>query len=203
MDLNLKVILLGDTTVGKTSIFTQYIKKEFQISTLATIGMDNTKKTIKLDGRTINLSILDTPGNPTFRNITKNSIRNSDIIIIVFDITNKNSFENLEKWYNFVKETLDIDKIVVGIAANKNDLEEKSEVTPDEYNSFSQNYNVDVFYVRATDYSIIEEMFLKLTEKYYNSFLKGKELTLSLNSRKSIVLTKSHHHQNKKKCCKN
>ena len=200
MDLNLKVILLGDTTVGKTSIFTQYIKKEFKISTLATIGMDNTKKTIKLDGRTINLSILDTPGNPTFRNITKNSIRNSDIIIIVFDITNKNSFENLEKWYNFVKETLDIDKIVVGIAANKNDLEEKSEVTPDEYNSFSQNYNVDVFSVSATDHSIIEEMFLKLTEKYYNSFLKGKELTFSLN-RKSIVLKKSHHHHNKKKCC--
>lgn len=200
MDLNLKVILLGDTTVGKTSIFTQYIKKEFQISTLATIGMDNTKKTIKLDGRTINLSILDTPGNPTFRNITKNSIRNSDIIIIVFDITNKNSFENLEKWYNFVKETLDIDKIVVGIAANKNDLEEKSEVTPDEYNSFSQNYNVDVFSVSAINYSIIEEMFFKLTEKYYNSFLKGKELTFSLN-RKSIVLKKSHHHHNKKKCC--
>lgn len=200
MDLNLKVILLGDTTVGKTSIFTQYIKKEFKISTLATIGMDNTKKTIKLDGRTINLSILDTPGNPTFRNITKNSIRNSDIIIIVFDITNKNSFENLEKWYNFVKETLDIDKIVVGIAANKNDLEEKSEVTPDEYNSFSQNYNVDVFSVSAINYSIIEEMFFKLTEKYYNSFLKGKELTFSLN-RKSIVLKKSHHHHNKKKCC--
>lgn len=200
MDLNLKVILLGDSTVGKTSIFTQYIKKEFQISTLATIGMDNTKKTIKLDGRTINLSILDTPGNPTFRNITKNSIRNSDIIIIVFDITNKNSFENLEKWYNFVKETLDIDKIVVGIAANKNDLEEKSEVTPDEYNSFSQNYNVDVFSVSAINYSIIEEMFFKLTEKYYNSFLKGKELTFSLN-RKSIVLKKSHHHHNKKKCC--
>ena len=200
MDLNLKVILLGDSTVGKTSIFTQYIKKEFKISTLATIGMDNTKKTIKLDGRTINLSILDTPGNPTFRNITKNSIRNSDIIIIVFDITNKNSFENLEKWYNFVKETLDIDKIVVGIAANKNDLEEKSEVTPDEYNSFSQNYNVDVFSVSAINYSIIEEMFFKLTEKYYNSFLKGKELTFSLN-RKSIVLKKSHHHHNKKKCC--
>ena len=200
MDLNLKVILLGDSTVGKTSIFTQYIKKEFKISTLATIGMDNTKKTIKLDGRTINLSILDTPGNPTFRNITKNCIRNSDIIIIVFDITNKNSFENLEKWYNFVKETLDIDKIVVGIAANKNDLEEKSEVTPDEYNSFSQNYNVDVFSVSAINYSIIEEMFFKLTEKYYNSFLKGKELTFSLN-RKSIVLKKSHHHHNKKKCC--
>ena len=200
MDLNLKVILLGDTTVGKTSIYTQFIKKEFKISTLATIGMDNTKKTIKLDGRTINLSILDTPGNPTFRNITKNSIRNSDIIIIVFDITNKNSFENLEKWYNFVKETLDIDKIVVGIAANKNDLEEKSEVTPDEYNSFSQNYNVDVFSVSAINYSIIEEMFFKLTEKYYNSFLKGKELTFSLN-RKSIVLKKSHHHHNKKKCC--
>ena len=200
MDLNLKVILLGDSTVGKTSIFTQYIKKEFKISTLATIGMDNTKKTIKLDGRTINLSILDTPGNPTFRNITKNSIRNSDIIIIVFDITNKNSFENLEKWYNFVKEMLDIDKIVVGIAANKNDLEEKSEVTPDEYNSFSQNYNVDVFSVSAINYSIIEEMFFKLTEKYYNSFLKGKELTFSLN-RKSIVLKKSHDHHNKKKCC--
>ena len=200
MDLNLKVILLGDTTVGKTSIYTQFIKKEFKISTLATIGMDNTKKTIKLDGRTINLSILDTPGNPTFRNITKNSIRNSDIIIIVFDITNKNSFENLEKWYNFVKEMLDIDKIVVGIAANKNDLEEKSEVTPDEYNSFSQNYNVDVFSVSAINYSIIEEMFFKLTEKYYNSFLKGKELTFSLN-RKSIVLKKSHDHHNKKKCC--
>jgi small GTP-binding protein len=203
MDLNLKVILLGDTTVGKTSIYTQFIKKEFHISTLGTIGMDNTKKTIELDGRTIKLSILDTPGNPTFRNITKNSIRNSDIIIIVFDITNKNSFENLENWYNFVKETLDTEKIVIGIAANKNDLEEKSEVTPDEYNSFSQNYNVDVFSVSATDHSIIEEMFLKLTEKYYNSFLKGKELTLSLNSRKSIVLSKSHHHQNKKKCCKN
>ena len=201
MDLNLKVILLGDTTVGKTSIYTQFIKKDFKISTLATIGMDKTKKTIELDDRKIHLSILDTPGNPTFRNITKNSIRGSDIIIIVFDITNKNSFENLENWYNFVKETLDTENIVIGIAANKNDLEEKSEVTLDEYNSFSQNYNVDVFSVNAIDYSIIEDMFFKLTEKYYNSFLKGKDFSFSLY-RKSIVLKKSQHQQKKKtKCC--
>lgn len=201
--MNFKINIIGDVSVGKTSIYTQYSEQLFKTETISTIGLSNFKKTIEIDNTKINLSIFDTAGNQNLKSLTQNCLRNSDIIIIVFDITKRKSFENLKEWYNLVKDTLDINQIIIGIAANKNDLEEFSQVSSNEYYDFSQKYNVDVFSINAKNYHIIEEMFMKLTEKFYYSFMKEQKFLDSFEKRKSIILNAQmlNNRKNVKKCC--
>lgn len=203
MEMNFKINIIGDVSVGKTSIYTQYSEQLFKTETISTIGLSNFKKTIEIDNTKINLSIFDTAGNQNLKSLTQNCLRNSDIIIIVFDITKRKSFENLKEWYNLVKDTLDINQIIIGIAANKNDLEEFSQVSSNEYYDFSQKYNVDVFSINAKNYHIIEEMFIKLTEKFYYSFMKEQKFLDSFEKRKSIILNAKmlNNRKNVKKCC--
>ena len=169
----LKVILLGDTGVGKTSIINQYIKKNF-VETLSTIGSEQHYKIIKINKKEIQLKIWDTPGQTKFFNITKNSMRNTDIAILIYDITNKESFISLKQWYKKLIEVIKKDNIIIGIASNKSDLLNEEVITSEEINTFAEEINVDVFSTSAKNYDNIEEMFFKLTEKYYNKFLNNK-----------------------------
>ena len=169
----LKVILLGDSGVGKTSIINQYIKKNF-VETLSTIGSEQHYKIIKINKKEIQLKIWDTPGQTKFFNITKNSMRNTDIAILIYDITNKESFISLKQWYKKLIEVIKKDNIIIGIASNKSDLLNEEVITSEEINTFAEEINVDVFSTSAKNYDNIEEMFFKLTEKYYNKFLNNK-----------------------------
>jgi len=169
----LKVILLGDSGVGKTSIINQYIKKNF-VETLSTIGSEQHYKIIKINKKEIQLKIWDTPGKTKFFNITKNSMRNTDIAILIYDITNKESFISLKQWYKKLIEVIKKDNIIIGIASNKSDLLNEEVITSEEINTFAEEINVDVFSTSAKNYDNIEEMFFKLTEKYYNKFLNNK-----------------------------
>ena len=169
----LKVILLGDSGVGKTSIINQYIKKNF-VETLSTIGSEQHYKIIKINKKEIQLKIWDTPGQTKFFNITKNSMRNTDIAILIYDITNKESFISLKQWYKKLIEVIKKDNIIIGIASNKSDLLNEEVITSEEINTFAEEINVDVFSTSAKNYDNIEEMFFKLIEKYYNKFLNNK-----------------------------
>ena len=169
----LKVILLGVSGVGKTSIINQYIKKNF-VETLSTIGSEQHYKIIKINKKEIQLKIWDTPGKTKFFNITKNSMRNTDIAILIYDITNKESFISLKQWYKKLIEVIKKDNIIIGIASNKSDLLNEEVITSEEINTFAEEINVDVFSTSAKNYDNIEEMFFKLTEKYYNKFLNNK-----------------------------
>ena len=171
--VKLKVILLGDSGVGKTSIINQYIKKNF-VETLSTIGSEQHYKIIKINKKEIQLKIWDTPGKTKFFNITKNSMRNTDIAILIYDITNKESFISLKQWYKKLIEVIKKDNIIIGIASNKSDLLNEEVITSEEINTFAEEINVDVFSTSAKNYDNIEEMFFKLTEKYYNKFLNNK-----------------------------
>ena len=169
----LKVILLGDSGVGKTSIINQYIKKNF-VETLSTIGSEQHYKIIKINKKEIQLKIWDTPGQTKFFNITKNSMRNTDIAILIYDITNKESFISLKQWYKKLIEVIKKYNIIIGIASNKSDLLNEEVITSEEINTFAEEINADVFSTSAKNYDNIEEMFFKLTEKYYNKFLNNK-----------------------------
>ena len=169
----LKVILLGDSGVGKTSIINQYIKKNF-VETLSTIGSEQHYKIIKINKKEIQLKIWDTPGQTKFFNITKNSMRNTDIAILIYDITNKESFISLKQWYKKLIEVIKKDNIIIGIASNKSDLLNEEVITSEEINTFAEEINVDVFSTSAKNYDNIEEMFFKFIEKYYNKFLNNK-----------------------------
>ena len=192
----LKVILLGDPGVGKTSIINQYIKKIF-VQTVATFGSEQHNKTLTINEQQIELKIWDTPGGFKFYNITKNSMRNSDIAILIYDITDKSSFISLKEWYKKLIEVVERENIIIGIAANKSDLLKEEAITSEEINDFANEIDVDVFSTSAKNYNTIEEMFLKLTEKYYDIFLNK----LSFNDINSSYILIDKHSKHFFDCC--
>ena len=101
-------------------------------------------------------------------------MRNTDIAILIYDITNKESFISLKQWYKKLIEVIKKDNIIIGIASNKSDLLNEEVITSEEINTFAEEINVDVFSTSAKNYDNIEEMFFKLIEKYYNKFLNNK-----------------------------
>ncbi|EAY22317.1 Ras family protein [Trichomonas vaginalis G3] len=121
-----RVILLGDSAVGKTSIINQYIYNSSGTDYKTTIGIDYFTKNVNIDGVPVRLQIWDTAGQEKFHAIIPSYIRNVSIVILVFDITQRQSFDNVQKWYQIVT---DITKPKFFLAGNKVDLELNREVT--------------------------------------------------------------------------
>ena len=124
---NIKVILVGMTSVGKTNMINILSGMQFQTSILSTTSSSYVEKKMNIDNKKYNLQIWDTAGQEKFRSLTKIFIKDSRIVIFVYDISSKKSFEEVDYWVNIVKEILG-DKPVFGLAGNKKDLFFQEEV---------------------------------------------------------------------------
>lgn len=118
-ELNLKIILIGDAGVGKSSILLRYKTNEFLDIYNATIGIDNIFKDIVVDGINIRLQVLDTAGQERYHSIIPSYIRKANGIFLVFDLTQKSSFEHLDYWMDFIKNEKDVNGKNLIILANK------------------------------------------------------------------------------------
>ena len=165
IDLNIttyevKLVFLGDSNVGKTSIIIRFCKNRFdENGTLATLSVAYSNKTIKVDPFTeVNMKIWDTAGQEKYRSMTRGYLRGAQGIFLVFDLSNKKSFNSLNSWLNEIKNS-DIDKNCVKILiGNKSDFQEK-EVDEAEANKFAQENNMQYLSVSAKDGVNIESMF--------------------------------------------
>ena len=202
LPIGLKINLIGDTGVGKTSIINQYVSKRFTTS-VSTIGLDCHKKTVEIEHYNFNLTIWDTAGQELYRNLTKNSLRGLDILMIVFDVTNRKTFKNLDYWYEEIKETLDINSIIICLIANKIDLSEQQEVFYEEYYKYSNSINVKLFEANAKNFDLVNQIFEDCVQSYYEKFLKDSKYLLNLNNshRNTIKVDKKKVEKKKAKCC--
>ena len=128
---SIKIILVGNSGVGKTSIINRYYSDEFHSSIDSTISMNFVLKDVSIKGRTIQLNIWDTLGQEKYFSCNKLFIKNSNIVILVYDITRKNSFEGLEYWYNSINSELGKD-FFLGLVGNKFDRINEEEVSEEE-----------------------------------------------------------------------
>ena len=103
--IKVKLILVGETTVGKTSLINQYLDKTFKEEHIVTVGKEKSLKNINIEGKEVTLEICDTAGQIDYRAINKIFMKNTDIALIVYDITNRRSFEELTNWINSIKES--------------------------------------------------------------------------------------------------
>eukprot|EP01083_Nonionella_stella_P172877 594594_1 len=97
-DYLLKVVMVGDSGVGKSSLLKRFANRDFTGDYISTIGVDFEIKTLEIDGKTVKLQIWDTAGQERFRTITSSYYRGAHGIIIVYDITDKESFDNVRQW---------------------------------------------------------------------------------------------------------
>ena len=125
---NIKIILLGESGVGKTNLINAYFGNTFNSETLITANPSQSHAKIEIRNNIFYIDMWDTMGHELYRSITKSFIKGSHIIIFVYDITNKKTFNELEYWAKLINDELGNDKIVKGLAANKVDLFDDSEV---------------------------------------------------------------------------
>ncbi|CDH60093.1 ras-related protein rab-6a [Lichtheimia corymbifera JMRC:FSU:9682] len=136
-----KLVFLGEQSVGKTSLITRFMYDTFDNTYQATIGIDFLSKTMYLDDRTIRLQLWDTAGQERFRSLIPSYVRDSSICVIVYDITNRNSFNHTTKWIDDVRAERGDDVIIV-LVGNKTDLNDKRRVTIEEGEKKAREYNI-------------------------------------------------------------
>ena len=193
--LTLKIIILGSSEVGKTCILNRYFNNDFKENSLSTIGIDFQTKYFKFEDRKIKVNYTDTAGQEKFRAISVNYIKGTNGVILVFDITNKESFDLLETWMNELRENnkVDVSKVLIG---NKSDLQEKREVTKEEAEKFAESIGCAYFEGSAKTGENIFDALDEIARITYFSVKDNEEEI----SRDSIVLEKDLKDQ-KKKCC--
>ena len=160
-----KVLLLGDSTVGKTCFLMKYTDKTFQDIHMATIGLDYRLKSMKLkSGKSIKLQIWDTAGQDRFRAITKNYYKGSHGIILIYDITNIQSFENVKTWVNQIREEAS-PNVIIYIAGNKVDMENERKVDKDDGEKLAEDLGFPFVETSAKNGININETFEDLVER--------------------------------------
>ena len=181
--IKVKLILVGETTVGKTSLINQYLDKTFKEEHIVTVGKEKSLKNINIEGKEVSLEICDTAGQIDYRAINKIFMKNTDIALIVYDITNRKSFEELTNWIYSVNESNNNKNVIFGIAANKSDLYEEKVIDKKEGEEFAKNNNALFFETSAKDYDSVENVFLTLSEEY----LKKEEERKKKEEKESFV----------------
>ena len=145
-----KLILLGDSGVGKTNLINVTIGKKFQENDNVTITASFVEKTFEIDSNKYKIYLWDTAGSERYRGLTKLFYKGSDIVIFVYDITSINSFNNLKEWIKETKEIIEND-YVCGIVGNKNDLYKQQEISDKEGMEFAQSIGMNFKIVSAKE----------------------------------------------------
>jgi len=136
-----KFVFLGDQSVGKTSIINRFIYDTFDGKDHPTVGIDFISKTIYFDDKTIRLQLWDTAGQERFRSLIPSYIRDSSVAVIVYDVTSKGSFLNINKWIEYVREERG-DNVIIALVGNKTDTVDKRQVTTEEGVAKAEEYGV-------------------------------------------------------------
>ena len=203
-EIDLKILLIGDTSVGKTSILSKYIDDIFEENQISTIGVEYKVKSLIINGRKINLRIWDSSGQERFRSITQSFFRNAEGILYIFDLTEKKTFEGVKQWLiDSESYNLNIKKILVG---NKVDLVEKRKVEKEIIDNFVKKIQLKYYEMSAKDGTNIDNVFRELAEMILSGFSEedlNEKLNISdLGQKKdgSFIITNPKKNQ-KKKCC--
>ena len=160
-----KIILIGNSGVGKSCIINRYTREVFEENYKCTIGVDFLMKTIEIDGKTVKLQIWDTAGQEKYRSMSASYYRGANVAFVVFDITNRDSFNSLPSWIEaYYRNGPETQKNII-LIGNKKDLENERVVTQDEAQQFSQTNNMIYFETSAREGENIEYVFKYAAEK--------------------------------------
>ena len=192
-----KILLLGDSAVGKSCLLLRYCENSFQESHLTTIGLDFRLKTVNLeDKRKIKVQIWDTAGEDRFRAITRNYYRGANGIILMYDVTDQKSFEHIRDWVEKIKEDA-VEEIIIYLVGNKIDLNNKRIITNEEGKKLAAEYNIKYYETSVKNSIGVEEVFLSLIKEMDDLFLEknNKEVENPVN------FNVKNKNKNKKNCC--
>jgi small GTP-binding protein len=147
-DFSLKVVVVGESGTGKTCLLIRFVRDTFDEDTQSTLGIEFLSKIIQTDSRRIQLQLWDTAGQEIFRSVTRGYYRGSAGALILFDISNRDSFENVERWLQDVKSVARADVVLI-LIGNKSDLKTERQVSTQEAQDYAQRSGMKYFEVSA------------------------------------------------------
>ena len=201
-DYIFKLILIGNSCVGKSSIIQRYIQKTFNDEYTCTIGVDFFMKTLDINDNLIKLQLWDTAGTEKFKSITTGYYRGANAAFVVFDLTSRISFDSVSEWiqnyYYYSNPNSEKNVVLIG---NKSDLKENREISDEEINKFAINNNIKYFETSAKNGNNIEECFYYIAEKLMKDMKEKGEDNNDNNIIKNDNLKNKKDIIGEKKCC--
>ena len=189
----IKILIVGDSTVGKTNFIKKYVENKFNESYFASTGIDLITTSIKIEGKSFKIQIWDTAGQEKYRAMTKNLYLKSQGIIILFDITNETSFINLKNWMSQIKESRGED-IPILLVGNKIDLEDNRVINKERAMEYANNENIEYIEVSSKTGENINKALTSLLQKILKRADSNSNFSFTLDA--GTVKKKTKHN-----CC--
>ena len=177
-----KVLLLGNSYVGKTCILLRFSEDSFNENYELTIGLNYRIKTLNIDNNPIKMQIWDTSGEEKFKAIARNFYRGAHGVLLVYDICDKNSFLDVRDWIEQIVENTDNDNIVMILCGNKSDKKKERKITKEEGENLAKNYGIPFFECSAKNNTNINEMFNTMAQNIYSKVGNRYSIAVKLNS---------------------
>jgi len=192
--MQVKLLLLGDMAVGKTSLMMRLTDDEFNLNIIGTAGIDLKKKTLNIEGEDVKVLIYDTAGHERFRLIAKSQYKGSNGIVLIYDITDRKTFDNVSKWMEDIKENID-NKVEVMLVGNKIDKTNDRLVKSEEGQALGEKFGVTFFETSAKTGEGVNSAFLNIVKNIYHK-IKDVPKVEVLNTQPMNTNKKK-----KSKCC--
>ena len=198
-DMIFKIVLIGNTSVGKTNILSKYLTDQFDPDSKATVGVEFGTKNFKIENNIVKVQIWDTAGQERYRSITNAYYKGAKGSLLVYDITNKKSFDDLDKWILDLKTNGD-DNLSLILLGNKSDLEDKRVISTEEGKNKAEFYKSSFLETSALNGNNIQEAFNELIMDVYknNHEIFEKQANVKINNDRAIDLDKGKNNENNK-----
>ena len=202
-DFNFKIIIIGNSGIGKSSITNRGTKNIFYNDFSSTIGFENYSFNIKLEEKIIHLHIWDTCGQEKFRSLIQNFYRKASLAFIVYSVTDRESFEQLDTWIREVKNNTDNVDIKIFLIGNKIDLENLRVVQTEEGQKYYEENNLTKFFeVSAKSGFNAQNIFIEAAKVLYDEYLKHQRDKDNEDDNDIIIDIKNEPKRNNRRCCK-
>ena len=197
-DKTCSILLLGDTTVGKTCLISRYANGVFKEDYIANVGIDFVSKQEIINDKNINVKLWDTAGQERFKALTPSYLRGAEGIVLVYDVTKEDTFTSLKDWIDSLKSNLGENSLPIVIDGNKIDLDDR-DISTEVAKKFAQENNFKYFETSAKSGIGVDELFREIV----NQILEKKDNTEDTKEeRKSMKLQNDKgNNQKKKGCC--
>ena len=195
-DMQIKLLMIGDSGVGKTCLLLRYANDSFSPTFITTIGIDFKIKNIEIDDKRVKLQIWDTAGQERFRTITPSYFRGAQGIVLVYDVTDRRSFESIRNWISQIQQHADVhvNKILVG---NKCDMLDEKVVSTEEGQKLASEFGMQFWETSAKNDVNVEQSFQSIAKSVKDRLLADGQTS---GPQTNIRLT-SNANATKKGCC--
>jgi len=184
-DVILKVVLIGDSGVGKSNLLSRYTRNEFNLESKSTIGVEFATRSIKIDGKQVKAQIWDTAGQERFRAITNTYYRGAVGALLVYDVTKLSTYENVAQWLKELRDQGDPGLIIL-LVGNKSDLVDLRAVTTEEARTYAEENGLKFIETSALNASNVDDAFKTiLTESY--RYVSNKPLHNDIDTPKDKI----------------